>query len=55
MLFGSYIPFTMELFSKCLNSAMPNMKKKKDEIFEDLKKQVVKPLKDLATNYKTYL
>jgi len=45
-LFGSFVPFTVEFLGEALRTASPNMKKKKDPSFDDLKKQVIKPIKE---------
>mmetsp|Transcript_8641 Transcript_8641/g.14629 ORF Transcript_8641/g.14629 Transcript_8641/m.14629 type:complete len:259 (+) Transcript_8641:2565-3341(+) len=48
-LFGSFIPICLELMAESLKSCTPGMKKKKNQAFDDLKSQVIKPLKDLFT------
>ena len=52
ILFSSYVPFVFEQLADALKSATPNMKKKKDEVFTQLKSQIIKPFKDLTTSVK---
>lgn len=51
---GCYLPFVIEGLSDSLKLATPNMKKKKDPAFDELKTQVIKPLKELNTQLKDF-
>lgn len=44
-LLGSYFPFLLEQLSECAKSATPNMKKKKAAEFDEVKTNILKPLK----------
>ena len=46
MIFGAFMPLILELASESLKSCTPNMKKKKDPSFDELKTNVIKPLKE---------
>ena len=48
------MPLALELCSECLKICSPNMKKKKDVVFDELKSTIMKPLKDLPTLFKDY-
>lgn len=46
MIFGAFMPLLIELTSESLKSCTPNMKKKKDPAFDELKSSIMKPLKE---------
>jgi hypothetical protein len=46
MIMGAFLPLCFELTAESLKSCTPNMKKKKDASFDDLKAQVIKPMKE---------
>lgn len=48
VLFSAFVPLLFDMLSDALKSATPNMKKKKDEVFTQLKKEIIKPFKDLV-------
>lgn len=54
MMLTAYMPLALELCSEALKCCSPNMKKKKDEVFDQLKSQIMKPLKDLTAILKDY-
>ena len=54
MLLAAFMPLALELCSECLKICSPNMKKKKDAVFDELKSNIMKPLKDLSTLFKDY-
>ena len=44
----------MEGLSDALKYASPNMKKKKDPAFDELKSKIIKPLKEINSKLKDY-
>lgn len=54
MIFGAFMPLVLELTSESLKSCTPNMKKKKDPSFDELKTSVIKPLKECMTLIKNH-
>ena len=51
---GSVIPMVFEILSESLKQCSPNMKKKKDPSFDELKSNVIKPLKEIVVSFKVY-
>ena len=54
MIFGAFMPLVFELTSEALKSCTPNMKKKKDPSFDELKNKVLKPLKECISIVKNH-
>ena len=48
------MPLAIELTSECLKSCTPNMKKKKDPSFDELKASVIKPIKECVNMIKNH-
>ena len=53
-MFASFMPYIMELLGETLRSNAPNMKKKSDPAFDELKTSVVKPLKDITLLFRDH-
>ena len=51
---GSVLPMVIEILSDSLKLCSPNMKKKKDPAFDELKANIVKPLKEMVMSFKMY-
>jgi hypothetical protein len=54
MMLGAFMPLALELCSEALKNCSPNMKKKKDLVFDELKANIMKPLKEIANLFKDY-
>ena len=54
ILFGGYVPLAIETCSESLKACTPNMKKKKDASFDQLKAEVIKPLKEVCSSIKEH-
>ena len=51
---GSVLPMIIEILGDSLRLCAPNMKKKKDPAFDELKAKVIKPLKEVVNSFKIY-
>lgn len=54
LIMGSVLPMVIELLSESLKLSTPNMKKKKDPAFDELKANVIKPLKEVVNSFRFY-
>jgi len=54
LIMGSVLPMVFEILSESLKACAPNMKKKKDPAFDELKANVVKPLKEVVNSFRFY-
>ena len=54
LMMGSVLPMVIELLSESLKLSTPNMKKKKDPAFDELKANVIKPLKEVVNSFRLY-
>lgn len=54
MVLAGFVPMNLELLSDSLKLCTPNMKKKKDPSFDELKSAVSKPLKEMVNSIKTF-
>jgi hypothetical protein len=52
IMFSSFVPCSIDLYSAVLKNVIPNMKKKKSEEFDTLKSSVMKPSKALVSQIK---
>jgi hypothetical protein len=55
IVFMTYMPTVFDLLSATLKDVTPNMKKKKHESFDVLKKEVIKEMKTLVTMFKDHV
>lgn len=54
MILAGFMPMNLELLSDSVKACTPNMKKKKDPSFDELKSGVIKPLKEVVTSVKDF-